>query len=464
MIKSQHINMLGHGVSEPIGLEYIQASVTSNNLNAYLLNRFELEVSGSGLASEVSLFSSTSPEWETVLALNAEAKKRGNITVIGGYHVTGLYRSSILNSIPFNYAVIGEGEAAIFNVLKDILSNKEFLNKTKQTKIFVSNPIQDIDLLPIPERHESYLSNYKILDLMYPAPSNQINTAIVLGSRGCNGNCSFCASSSMWGSKVRLRNPDKIIEEIKMLKKRFHTNTIVFIDQCFGVNVKWNEELCMQIIKEKLGVNWYIQTNVNIDPKLIPLMAEAGCSKIGFGVESLVSEQLAKLKSGHIKSLEGINDLLRYCNKNGVLTKAYLMVGFPWETKEYIESYLHNISSLEANCIKISFFVPFPGTQDWELYKNQLVTTDWSDFDTVKMPVARNLYISVEQYLQYRELLFHNFYSSQQYKKVTLELLIDYPKFIQSFEDFFQFLKHYMMLPMNIELNDWLSLTQNTII
>lgn len=453
---------LGHGISEPIGLEYIQASVTSSNFDTHLLNRFELEVSGNGLASKVSLFSFTSPEWETVLALNAEAQKRGNITVIGGYHVTGLYRSGVLTSIPFNYAVIGEGEVAIFDVLKDILSYREFSAKPQQTKIFVSNPIQDIDLLPIPERHESYLSNYKILDLMYPVPSNQINTAIVLGSRGCNRNCSFCASSSMWGSKVRLRNPVKIIEEIKMLKKQFHTNTIVFIDQCFGVNEKWTEELCKQIIKEKLDVNWYIQTNVNIDPKLVPLMANAGCSKIGFGLESLVSDQIAKIKPRHIKSLEEINDLLRYCNKNGILTKAYLMLGFPWETKGYIESYLHNISSLEANCIKISFFVPFPGTQDWELYKNQLTTTDWSDFDTVKMPVARNPYISVEQYLQYRELLFHNFYSSHQYKQAAMDFLNEYPKHKQSFVEFYKFLRHYRMLPVNTQLNEWLPLTQNT--
>lgn len=457
-------SVFGHQNAEPVGLQYISKVLASYPYKVNHISHWELEITIPDNNCNISLFSAISTDWLSVIKLNQKAKSRGNITIVGGYHVTGLYRAGYdLNDLPFDYFVVGEGEQIIKKVISEILNRTSNNIWPASPKVFISDIIENIDILPFQKRYIKFLEEYKIQDLMCPSISFQKNTAIVLGSRGCGHNCSFCASSSMWGSKVRLRNPENIIEEIKQLKEEFQTNTIIFIDQCFGVNMKWAEELCQRIIKEKIGVNWYIQTSVNIKPKLIPLMAAAGCSKMGFGVESLSKATLTNIKPGHSKSLEVINGLLRYCNKNGILTKAYLMLGFPWETKEYMETYLHNIRTLEANCIKISFFTPFPGTQDWELYKNQLVSTDWSDFDTVKLPVVRNPYISVDEYLGYREMLFHSFYSSQQYKLVTMNLLNNYPKFTQSFLEFYKFLRHYRMLPVNTELNEWLPLTQNTL-
>jgi anaerobic magnesium-protoporphyrin IX monomethyl ester cyclase len=444
---------IGHGLAEPIGLEYIFSTLENYGYNPLFKNRFEIELSVAGNSRKLSLFSSTSPEWNEVLLLNQQAQKRGNITVIGGYHITGTYQENI--NIPFDYAVIGEGEEIIKDVISDIITNNGIRQAT--TKYYLSEPIRNLDNLPFPARNADYLSNYKILDLMWPPRSQQFNTAIILASRGCNYQCSFCASSAMWGRDIRLRSPQNIIEEISYIKMQFKTNTFVFIDQALGQDSTWTRELCHEMIRHRLDINWYLQTNITINRELIPLLAEAGCKKIGFGIEGMSQKTVKKIKPVNRMSIEEINDLFSYCNKFGLFVKCYFLLGFPWETQTDIHEYHNFISEIEANVIKISFFTPFPGTKDWIKYKNQLVINDWGYFDTVSIPVVKNLNINVNEYLDIRKNLFHTFYTSDKYYKTLTELLEMFPHYKNSFYEFYDFLKNYEMLPNNVNRQEWLS-------
>lgn len=383
---------------------------------------------------------------------------RGNITVIGGYHVSGIYKTDEL--IPFDYAIIGEGDLVVKEVMKEII--KKGKPKGNLPKVVISDQIRDLDQLAFPIRATGFLNQYKLTDLHWPPPSKQVNTALVLGSRGCKNSCNFCASSTIWGDGLRLRNPDSIINEIWQLKENFGTNNIVFVDQALGQDTSWTNSLCQKMIEERLDINWYIQTNITIDPSLIPIMAEAGCTKIGFGVEGLSARAVERVKPVHNNHMVFLNDLFTHCNTYGIVSKAYFILGFPWETPEMIQEYYDWIIQLKVNVIKISFFIPFPGTIVYEKYKNQLVTQNWDYFDLVQMPVVYNPSISVDEYKKIRKNILRTFYMCKEFRNIAADLITKYPKMIESYLEFYDFLQEQEMLEASTHIHEWLPELNNS--
>ena len=237
---------------------------------------------------------------------------------------------------------------------------------------------------------------------MFPAPSCQTGAAALLLSRGCNNQCSFCASHTMWGSRLVTRGVESVVQEVREVADKYGANALVFVDQAFGEDVTWAKQLC-QWLRESgpEQANWYCMAKVTMERSLISEMAAAGCTKIGFGVETADPERRKGLKRLDGGDIDDLNQLFRACNEAGIFVKVYYMIGFPWETPQYLSDVTRRfLGQLEANELKISYFTPFPGTADWQTYSDQLLTTNWEDFDTVKMPVVRNPHISVAQYHQ----------------------------------------------------------------
>ena len=203
--------------------------------------------------------------------------------------------------------------------------------------------------------------------------------------------------------------------QLNEITANFGSNTCVFIDQSLGQSSVWALDLCNAVRDAKSAINWYHQSNLTVERQVLRAMADAGCTKIGFGLEGISSFAIKQIKPINPHNLDKVNSLFDYCNSLGMYVKAYLMIGFPWETEEVVAQYFDAIQKLRANQIKISYFTPFPGTRDWSRYRDQLNSTDWADFDTVQRPVVHNPSISVEQYHEIRKKLFQVFYGSEVY-------------------------------------------------
>lgn len=441
----------GHSNPEPIGLECVAAALDSAGFSSCIESDIALSIETPLTKSRVVLFSAITSEYPKVFAAAKEAKLRGDTTVIGGYHASGSPQEVASQSV-FDYVVVGEGDE-IAVALAKALSDDSVAGLDKfrprrcgHSTILHAPRVMDLDSLPFPLRSEERLGNYLLYDLMWPPMSQQKNTAIVLASRGCVHNCDFCASASVWGCGVTFRSPENILRELRGLKSRFGTNMIVIIDQSFGQNREWTLDLCRKIKEARLGINWYHQSNLTLQREVIQAMAEAGCTKIGFGLEGLSPQAVEMVKPPNPTDFAAINDLFDYCTSLGLFVKAYTMIGFPWETEETIQEYLKWIARLRATQVKISYMTPFPGTVYWEKYHKQLLTRNWEDFDTVRMPVVRNPCISVEQYHQIRRDLFRAFYGSDSYADVTKQMIAAFPRTVESYREFVEYLRTYEMI------------------
>ena len=181
--------------------------------------------------------------------------------------------------------------------------------------------------------------------------------------------------------------------------------------------------------------------NMSIDRHVLQAMAEAGCTKIGFGVEGLSPRAVEQLKPQNPHDFDVANELFGYCNSLGILVKAFLMIGHPWETPEVIREYFEWLPRLRVNQIKLMYFTPFPGTIEWTKYRDQLASERWEDFDTFRMPVVKNLEITVEAYGELRQELLRLFYESSTFMEVTRSMLQAHPHYAATFSEFAAFLR-----------------------
>ena len=113
----------------------------------------------------------------------------------------------------------------------------------------------------------------------------------IQASRGCPGNCSFCSVPMVWGREiktgrgvtryqtpVRFRDPESVIAEIKKYHEdpEYKTNYVYFADLTF--------------------FDASSQTQLDTARETLELMKEAGCAKIGIGVEGFSPNDIAGLK------------------------------------------------------------------------------------------------------------------------------------------------------------------------
>lgn len=247
----------------------------------------------------------------------------------GGPHPT-IQPEEVIQESNVDFVIRGEGEEifsqlceALKNGDSGLLSDIKGLSFKKDNQTF-HNPLAkhlDIDGIPWPAR-----------DLVLePELYTKETISKMIISRGCPFQCGFCSMQATMGRKVRRRNTDDIIKELKYLTKQYHPSFISFIDDTFTVNRNAVMELCEKIISEHILINWDCTTRADVlDEELISKMAKAGCVNMSIGIESGSPRILEYVNKGiTLKQVKQVSSLL---NKYGITWDAFFMIGFPQET------------------------------------------------------------------------------------------------------------------------------------
>lgn len=284
------------------------------------------------------------------------------IVIMGGYHVT-FQDNDALDSGYVDLVIRGEGEVTFYELCEYYLRGNGSLSKIdgityKDGTLIKKNQdrdfIKNLDELPFPDR--------KLFDLeRYSVPSS-IST-----SRGCPGQCIFCAASALSGGRYRVRSAENIIQEFKYLKSLGY-NMIHIIDDTMTANVKRLNQFIDLMIKEKIDMNWYCESRIDIMTKdLLYRMKLAGNIFIQFGVEAGNQEMLDCLKKRI--TIEQIRNVFNWCKELGIKTATCFIIGQPFETQNSIKDSVDLALELQKMGAKVVFSIatPYPGT---DMYKN----------------------------------------------------------------------------------------------
>jgi len=180
--------------------------------------------------------------------------------------------------------------------------------------------------------------------------------------RGCPFSCIYCTYPILEGTRLRLRNVDDIVAEIRELVDGCGTEYIYFVDDIFNYPVEFAERLCRAIIDAGVKVGWSAFINPGfITPELVGLMVAAGCDAVEFGSDSGSPAMLAIL--GKSFGVEEILAASALCRDLGVDFAHYILFGGPGETRETVlESFALMDEAEPTAVIGMTGIRIFPGT------------------------------------------------------------------------------------------------------
>lgn len=318
--------------------------------------------------------------------------------VVGGWHPSYL-PESMLQHPEIDYVVMGEGERAIVELADSIKKGEDSSVIAKiagvacrqNGKIVKVAPsfIDNLDEVPFPARHllhmNSYLRDMEFLD------AKPVDTMNVI--RGCPYECAFCETKRLWGSKCRVFSPPRVVKELNKLANNYGTKGIYFVGDNFTINKKRTTELCEEIKKAKLDLEWICDTRVDlISRELLRKMKSAGCRTIWFGVESGVPHILKKLNKR--VSLQQVVQAFKLCREEGIRISSSFMFGIPGETVDDMKATFKFAKKLNPDWCHFNIFVAYPGSGLYdEVVENGLydrmedfvayVKTDEFNYDSV---------------------------------------------------------------------------------
>lgn len=300
----------------------------------------------------------------------AKAVNKDIITVIGGPHPTVLPEETMAYfGSDLDFAIMGEGEKSLSSLAGCIESKRNSWDKIsglvwrdKEGQIFKNEKefIQDLNELPWPDWE---LINPKIYPPSpFDAYSKHPPAIPIIASRGCPVNCTFCAAKIICGSRLRYRNVNDVIAEIKYLRDRFLVKEIMIQDDNFTFSKKVVLEFCEKI--QHLDMRWNCLNGIridSIDDELIKAMKKTGCYAVSVGIESgsqrILDDMNKKLK------IELIREKVNILAKHKIKTSGLFIIGYPAETREDILKTIEFAKKLPLNRASFSSFTPLPGSE-----------------------------------------------------------------------------------------------------
>ena len=408
-------------IKPPLGLLYLAGALESIGVDVTIIDAEPLVLTTEAtvekvLATEphfVGVTSST-PEFYIATDVITLLKKynRDIITMMGGAHVSALPDQTIQDYPDIDYVVVGEGEESI----------KKIVREKPEERVVYSESVQDLDTLAAPARH---LLNYN--DYVASDPDlGMIKVDALETSRGCPSRCTFCFH--LHGNKVRLRDVQKIVDEIEKSHHETGANLFHFFDDTFTLKKERAIAICNEIIRRKLKLAFYCFTRADtISKDLLEKMKEAGFIRITLGIESGNQEMLDRYNKG--TKLEDYERAYHWMIDLGIETRGSFIIGGPNETHRTIKDSIKFAKKLPLYRVGVNILTPYPGTKLYDTATSgdsglRLLCTDWKEYRRWGTSVVETDVLSAEDLEYYQKRFLREFYGSIKVVFYHLKLLM----------------------------------------
>lgn len=252
------------------------------------------------------------------------------VVVTGGYHASARPGDFTGDGSPFDFVVVGDGEAPLVRLV-------ETLGRGKRPLTRVLGPE------PVPSPSELLPYDWTLLGRYRGVARRLASQAQIYLSRGCPYDCSFCMERAKRETSWRAVGPLEAVEELRRLDAFLDlTDWTVFVaDALFGMKRAWRREFLEALAAKPLrAVRLWLLIRVDlIEREDLALMARANVSP-GFGLESGDPDQLRRIrKSGALRDyLEKMSEVSEWARELDVPFGANIIVGHPGETEDTLRT------------------------------------------------------------------------------------------------------------------------------
>lgn len=385
----------------PLGIAYLAASVKglADSIScidgqALAAGRYEIELSR--VKSEVVCISATLLQMKEACRVADLIKKNSPSTrvLIGGYGPHSVPPEQLFSMGQFDVFVRGEGEVTLSKLLRAYIAGENIgeipdIVFRQQDRVITSptgGGLPNMGELPRPMREifdvEWYLRTWK--------KNTGMSSLHLITSRGCPFSCAFC-DKSVTGRTYRFSKPGAVVDEMEQLRSRYRPDDLFLFDDLFTLRRNRVLEVCREVQRRKLIVNWSAQGRVGLnDVALISAMKSAGCSELFFGVESGSDRILSILGKGFTR--QEVIRTFQACHEAGMRAGVYIIVGVPGETKHDIDQTIDLIKKIRPSLVNFSFLTPFPNTRIYQETLQWIDQPDWTKWDDFTTTVYKGCF------------------------------------------------------------------------
>ncbi|MCD6594913.1 radical SAM protein [bacterium] len=262
--------------------------------------------------------------------------------ILGGIYAT-LLPEHAKKVIKPDYIITGPGEIKILELLSQIFDIP--LDRTKLPQTLDDYPFPDFDLI----NHPDYL--------------------VILTSRGCLFDCSFCAQRLI-SMPFAQRSVENVIAEFEYRFDKFHIKDFAFYDDALFLNKETHiEKILMKLIEKGLNLRLHTPNGLfarEIDKKLAELMHSAGFETIRLSFETSNESRRIDMSSkisnsDLVRAIENLVDAGYSPNEIDV----YVMMGLPNQSFDEVRESMMFVHSLGAK-IRLASFSPIHGTREFQ--------------------------------------------------------------------------------------------------
>lgn len=297
--------------------------------------------------------------------------------VVGGPHVTALPEETLSFIHDIDAVALGEGEHTLLELLERRAASSSFQGMAglayRTNDGIVVGPrrdrIRDLDSLPSP--HVRY------------------RTHLFMTSRGCPGDCTFCAKNTTWGRLYRTHSVEYVLDGLAAALERLPVRMILVKDDTFTADRKRAIRICEAIRERRLNFLWSCDTRADVlNEEVLRAMRLAGCERLSLGVESGSPTILRNIRK-KLKPEEVVR-ATRMAKKYGMQVRYFMMIGNRGETAATFKESLDFVRAAQPHQALFACLSIYPGTDDFKvLEKNGWVDRNayfTEDFQELKMP------------------------------------------------------------------------------
>ncbi len=278
-----------------------------------------------------------------------------NAVILLGDIIPSHYAEDFIQpSMPFDGVCLGEGEMTLLDVIDRVRLGRPIDGVpgllAKHTGWGAFTPREKItDLSALPKARRYFLPTRT-------EEERKRTSAMILGSRGCIGACSFCGTHPFEmltkGRIWRSRDPVEIVDEMESIVERFGIRSFTFVDSNWvgpptDQNRKRVFRFCEEILRRNLKVSFLVSSRPDFfdipgDADLLRALVEAGIRSLFIGVENGYAPTLKLFNKGNVTP-DGMIECIDFLRANGVLPRIGFICFHPFATRDEL---LHNIDYL----------------------------------------------------------------------------------------------------------------------
>ena len=245
----------------------------------------------------------------------------------------------------FDFITLDDGEAPTEQLLKYVNKEAE-ISELKRTFALVNNQVSYINNPLIKDykfsevgtpdytdiKLDHYISVIEVVNPMHRLWSDGRWNKLTM-AHGCYwGKCTFCDISLDYIKVYEPIAAKQIVDRMEELIESTQNTGFHFVDEAAPPALM--REVALEIIRRRLTVTWW--TNIRFEKSfsldLCRLLKASGCIAVSGGLE-VASDRLLKLIDKGV-TVEQVAVVNRNFTEAGIMVHAYLMYGFPTQTKQ----------------------------------------------------------------------------------------------------------------------------------